>query len=96
MDWKWTITAVLPVISLILGAWLTQLNDGRRDAAQLQREERAHTLERDRQRQDRREDFELTTLGELLTNIPLSPHWPLRSARTHQRQAARSHSGIKS
>ncbi|WP_326782767.1 hypothetical protein [Streptomyces sp. NBC_00151] len=27
MDWKWTVTAVLPVLTLILGAWLNQLND---------------------------------------------------------------------
>jgi hypothetical protein len=69
VDWKWTVTAVLPVISLVLGAWLTQLNDQRRDDAQLRREERAHAVERDRQRQDRQEDFELTSLGELLSDI---------------------------
>ncbi|MEU9640931.1 hypothetical protein [Streptomyces sp. NPDC048188] len=65
MDWKWTVTAVLPVISLVLGAWLTQLNDRRRDAAQLRREEAAHTLERHRQRDDRQEEFELAHLADL-------------------------------
>ncbi|MEU8784285.1 hypothetical protein [Streptomyces sp. NPDC048637] len=69
MDWKWTVTAVLPVVSLVLGAWLTQLNDRRRDDAQLQREQRAHALERARQRLDRREEFELTHLGDLHTQL---------------------------
>lgn len=69
MDWKWTLTAVLPVVTLVLGAWMTQLNDRRRDDAQLRREERAHALERDRQRRDRQEEFELTNLGELMHDM---------------------------
>ncbi|MEU7962378.1 hypothetical protein AB0D09_02745 [Streptomyces sp. NPDC049097] len=69
MDWKWTVTAVLPVISLVLGAVLTQLNDGRRDKAQLARELKAHALERSRQREDRKEEFELKHLTELNTAV---------------------------
>ncbi|MFE1586979.1 hypothetical protein ACFW6Q_14955 [Streptomyces sp. NPDC058737] len=65
MDWKWSVTAVLPVVSLVLGAWLTQLNERQRDAAQLKREEAAHALERKRQREDRQEEFELEHLAKL-------------------------------
>lgn len=69
MDWKWTVTAVLPVVTLILGSWLTQVNERRRDEGQLHREERAHELERARQQRDRQEEFELTSLGDLLKAI---------------------------
>ncbi|WP_163015577.1 hypothetical protein [Streptomyces sp. Tu 4128] len=69
MDWKWTVTAVLPVISLVLGAWLTQLNDRRRDASQLEREVAAHTLERKRQREERQEGFELAHLADLHSSL---------------------------
>lgn len=82
MDWKWTVTAALPVISLVLGFWLNQLNDRRRDDAQLLREERAHALERDRQRQDRQDDFELTSLGELLNDITALFSEAMKIART--------------
>ncbi|MGW3442190.1 hypothetical protein [Streptomyces sp. NPDC001076] len=65
MDWKWTITAVLPVISLILGAWLNQRSEERREEAALRREEALRQLERDSARLDRRESFELTHLEEV-------------------------------
>lgn len=83
MDWKWAVgAAVVPVASLVLGALLTQLNDRRRDEAQLRREERAHALERDRQRQDRQEDFELTSLGVLLSDITALLSEAMKLART--------------
>jgi hypothetical protein len=69
VDWKWTVTAVLPVLTLILGAWLNQLNDRHRENAQLRREERLHALERERQKRDKREEFELTNLTGLLTAL---------------------------
>ncbi|MFE1849877.1 hypothetical protein ACFYOF_06365 [Streptomyces sp. NPDC007148] len=65
MDWKWTITAVLPVVSLILGAWLNQLSEGRREAAALKREQKIRELDREQAGIDRREAFELTHLAEV-------------------------------
>ncbi|MCI3271407.1 hypothetical protein [Streptomyces cylindrosporus] len=65
MDWKWTITAVLPVITLVLGAWLNQRSDEHREEAALRREERLRQLEREHARLDRRESFELTHLEEV-------------------------------
>jgi hypothetical protein len=62
VDWKWTITAVLPVISLVLGAWLTQLSEGRRESAALQREQKVRELDRDQAAIERRETFEITHL----------------------------------
>jgi hypothetical protein len=65
VDWKWTITAVLPVISLVLGAWLQQLSEARREDAALQREEKIRQLDREQALIDRREAFELTHLAEM-------------------------------
>ncbi|MBV1940891.1 hypothetical protein KUF83_30630 [Streptomyces sp. BV286] len=65
MDLKWTVTAVLPVITLILGAWLNQRSEERRETAALRREERLRQLERDHVRLERRESFELTHLEEV-------------------------------
>jgi hypothetical protein len=65
VDWKWTLTAVLPVITLVLGAWLNQRSEERREAAALRREEAIRQLERDHVRLDRRESFELTHLVDL-------------------------------
>ncbi|MET7321509.1 hypothetical protein [Streptomyces sp. NPDC005549] len=65
MDWKWTATAVLPVISLVLGVALNQWADGRREAAALKREKELRRIDRDQARLDRRETFELTHLIEL-------------------------------
>ncbi|MFD5795061.1 hypothetical protein ACFWIO_16220 [Streptomyces diastatochromogenes] len=65
MDWKWTITAALPVISLVLGAWLNQLSEGRRDSAALKREQQLRQLDREQTLIDRREAFELTHLAEV-------------------------------
>ncbi|MFI1701969.1 hypothetical protein ACH419_39315 [Streptomyces bobili] len=64
MDWKWTITAVLPVMSLILGAWLNQLSETRREGLALKREQRLRELDREQARIDRRETFELAHLAE--------------------------------
>lgn len=58
-------TAVLPVASLILGAWLNQLSEGRREAAALAREEKIRQLDREQARIERRETFELTHLVEV-------------------------------
>ncbi|MER6205947.1 hypothetical protein [Streptomyces sp. NPDC001642] len=65
MDWKWTVTAVLPVVTLVLGAWLTVLSEGRRDKAALRRELLARRIERTQALTDRREAFELTHLVEV-------------------------------
>ncbi|MFD9396142.1 hypothetical protein ACFWBB_36995 [Streptomyces sp. NPDC060000] len=65
MDLKWTVTAVLPVVTLILGAWLNQRSEERRETAALRREERLRQLERDHVRLERRESFELTHLEEV-------------------------------
>ncbi|MFF5004122.1 hypothetical protein ACFY3G_14905 [Streptomyces phaeochromogenes] len=65
MDWKWIVTAVLPVMTLVLGAWLNQLNEGRREAAALKREEKLRQLDREQSLIDRRETFELTHLAEV-------------------------------
>jgi hypothetical protein len=65
VDWKWTVTAVLPVASLVLGAWLNQLSESRREAAALSREEQLHQLDRAQARLDRREAFERTHLIEM-------------------------------
>lgn len=75
VDWKWTITAVLPVITLVLGAWLSQVSEGRREDAALKREVRVRELDREQARLDRREAFELTHLDEAsqcLTRIHLA------------------------
>ncbi|MEU9149190.1 hypothetical protein AB0D59_01220 [Streptomyces sp. NPDC048417] len=69
MDWKWTITAVLPVITLVLGAWLSQRSEERREEAALRREEALRQLERDTVRLDRRESFELTHLVEVYETL---------------------------
>ncbi|WP_158839143.1 hypothetical protein [Streptomyces sp. NRRL S-1022] len=65
MDWKWTITAVLPVLTLILGVALNQWADARKEAAALKRERQLRLLDRDQARLDRRESFELTHLIEV-------------------------------
>jgi hypothetical protein len=65
VDWKWTVTAVLPVITLVLGGWLNQRSEERRESAALRREESLRQLERDHARLDRRESFELTHLVDL-------------------------------
>jgi hypothetical protein len=65
VDWKWTVTAVLPVASLVLGAWLTQLSEARRESAALKREEKLRQLDRAQALIDRRETFELTHLVEV-------------------------------
>jgi hypothetical protein len=65
VDWKWTGTAVLPVLTLVLGAWLNQLSEERRERAALQREEKVRQLDREHARMDRREAFELTHLAEI-------------------------------
>ncbi|MGW0869930.1 hypothetical protein ACWD3Z_05490 [Streptomyces sp. NPDC002740] len=65
MDWKWIVTAVLPVASLVLGAWLTQLSEARRESAALKREEKVRQLDREQALIDRRETFELTHLVEV-------------------------------
>lgn len=69
MDWKWTVTAVLPVVTLVLGAMLNQWNAARLEEVQLRRERKARELEREEQRLDRREEFELTQLSDLYTAL---------------------------
>ncbi|MCG7203971.1 hypothetical protein [Streptomyces arenae] len=70
MDWKWTVTAILPVASLVLGAWLNQLSESRRETAALVREAKVRELDREQARIERRESFELTHLVEV-TNLLL-------------------------
>jgi hypothetical protein len=53
---------ILPVVTLILGALLTQLGEARREAAALKRERKLRELDRDQARLDRRESFELSHL----------------------------------
>lgn len=65
MDWKWTVTAVLPVLTLVLGAFLNQLSEGRREAAALKREVQLRQFDRERAVIERRETFELTHLVEI-------------------------------
>jgi len=67
VDWKWILTATLPVVTLILGSVLTQWNDTKRETALLRREQRLHDLTREQARIDRREAFELTQLNEVHT-----------------------------
>ncbi|MEY2244689.1 hypothetical protein AB8A21_17550 [Streptomyces sp. BF23-18] len=64
MDWKWTITAVLPVFTLVLGAWLNQLSESRRESAALKKEVRIRQLDRELDRLAKREEFELKHLAE--------------------------------
>jgi hypothetical protein len=52
-------------MSLVLGAWLTQLSEGRREVTALKREEKLRQLDRERALIDRRETFELTHLVEV-------------------------------
>ncbi|MFB6934354.1 hypothetical protein [Streptomyces chartreusis] len=69
MDWKWTVTAVLPVVTLVLGALLNQWTAAKLEQAQLRRELKARKAEREQARLDRREEFELTQLTDVLTAL---------------------------
>ncbi|MGO4635334.1 hypothetical protein AB4225_31050 [Streptomyces sp. 2RAF24] len=55
-------TSVLPVVTLMLGAWMNQLSDAKREKAALQRERQVRQLDREQARLDRREVFELDHL----------------------------------
>lgn len=65
MDWKWTVTAVLPVVTLALGVLLNQWTDARKERAALERERSLRRLDREQSLLDRREAFELTHLQEV-------------------------------
>ncbi|MFE9601995.1 MULTISPECIES: hypothetical protein [Streptomyces] len=65
MDWKWTVTAVLSVVTLVLGALLNQWTASRLEKAQRRREQELRELERAQARLDRREEFELAHLNDL-------------------------------
>ncbi len=69
VDWKWTVTAVLPVVTLVLGALLNQWTAAKLEQAQLRRELKARKAEREQARLDRREEFELTQLTDVLTAL---------------------------
>ncbi|MDT0572299.1 hypothetical protein RM704_33405 [Streptomyces sp. DSM 3412] len=56
-------TAVLPVVTLMLGAWMNQLSEAKRENAALQRERQVRELDREQSRLDRREAFELDHLA---------------------------------
>ncbi|MGW7498603.1 hypothetical protein ACWGKA_30535 [Streptomyces luteogriseus] len=63
MDWKWIVTAALPAVTLVLGAWLNQLSETKRNEDALQRERHVRNLDREQARLDRREAFELDHLA---------------------------------
>lgn len=65
MDWKWTVTTTLPVLTLVLGALLGQWQASRLEQAQLRRALKMREAERKQARADRREQFELSHLGDL-------------------------------
>lgn len=52
-------------MTLVLGGWLNQLTEERREAAALRREERLRSLDREQAVLDRRETFELAHLVEV-------------------------------
>ena len=65
MDGQWVITATLPAVTLVLGALLNQWTSARLEKVQLERELKTRQDEREQARLDRREEFELTHLGNL-------------------------------
>jgi hypothetical protein len=58
-------TTILPVVTLLLGAGGTLFTEQARDKRQLARERSLRLEQRSTAREDRREDFELTTLKKL-------------------------------